>query len=60
MSNLKVTWTYSKEYSKEQFEQEFSEGFDLIKTGYFEVAADYKKADSMDDLNLLYIVEEVA
>ena len=58
MSKLKVTWSYSKEYGKEEFEQEFSEGFDLVKTGYFEIAADYKRADSMDDLNLEYTIED--
>ena len=55
---IRVIWQFQKDYKDEEFVKLFSESNDLMKEGYQVIAKDFDSADSMDDLNLDYFIED--
>lgn len=55
---IRVIWQFQKDYSDEEFNKLFSESNDVVKEGYHVIAKDWSKVDSMDDMNLTYILED--
>ena len=56
---IKVTWTFEKFYSGDEFLTRFSESNDVLKEGYNVIAQDWERVDSMDDMNLHYKLETI-
>lgn len=56
---IKVTWSFEKFYSDEDFHKLFSESNDVNKEGYYVIANDWDHVDSMDDMNLTYKLEHI-
>ena len=56
---IKVTWSFEKFYSVEDFNKLFSESNDVNKDGYYVISNDWDHVDSMDDMNLTYKLEHI-
>lgn len=53
---IKVTWSYTKEYSDEEFNKEFSDSNDCMYRGYALIKEDHDTADGVDDFNLEFTI----
>lgn len=56
---ITVTWTFKKTYTEEEFQKTFSESNEVNREGYFVIADDWNKVDSVDDMNLEYTINHV-
>lgn len=51
---ITVKWTFTKDYTKKEFEKLFPESNDVLCEGYFVIANDRALAGGVDDLHLDY------
>ena len=55
---IEVTWTFTKVYTPEEFQNKVSESNDVQRLGYFEIAADWSKVDSSDDMHIEFSIKD--